>query len=146
MTPINDKTFRPRFVYWWPDHFTGDPYVSRVMRPLHRHFYRALIIESFVNSWRPYLPNDDQELWMLADAESAEQWLAHKDVVMRKFTLTEDGKLWQHKRILADWETALKGKERDRENGRKGGLMGGKGRPKKSQAEPSTSQDPLGPP
>jgi uncharacterized protein YdaU (DUF1376 family) len=121
--------YEPKYVMWHEKDFAADTYVSRVMRPLDRHFYRALIIASSYNSERPFLPNDDTQLWILADAESLDQWMSHKDVVMHKFALTEDGKHWQHKRILADWQLMIDAHQKYVERGRKGGLKGGKGRP-----------------
>ena len=117
-----DQHYEPKYIYWHEKDFLADPYVSRVMRWIHRHFYRALIIASCYNSERPYLPNDDAQLWVLADAESLEQWLAHKDIVMYKFTLTEDGAHWQHKRVLADWELMLAAYKERSESGKRGGL------------------------
>jgi uncharacterized protein YdaU (DUF1376 family) len=138
MATQNDKVYEPKYLYWWQKDFSADPYVSRVMRSLHRHFYRALIIESCFNSCRPYLPNDDEQLWMLADAESPEQWLAHKDVVMRKFTLTADGKYWQHKRVLADWQLMLDAHAKNVEKGRKGGKK--KASNNQAQSGPASSE------
>lgn len=138
---------------WYEKDFSADAYVSRVMRPLHRHFYRALLIASCFNSERPYLPNDDEQLWILADAESLEQWMSHKDVVMRKFTLTADSKHWQHKRILKDWQLMLDAHNERSEAGRRGGRKAGKGRalsgsakaqPSTAQAELSSAQAPSG--
>jgi uncharacterized protein YdaU (DUF1376 family) len=121
--------YEPKYVMWHEKDFAADTYVSRVMRPLDRHFYRALIIASCFNSERPFLPNDDAQLWILADAESLHQWLSHKDVVMHKFTLTQDGEHWQHKRILADWQLMQDAHQKYVERGRKGGKKAGKGRP-----------------
>jgi uncharacterized protein YdaU (DUF1376 family) len=123
------SVYEPKYVMWHEKDFAADAYVSRVMRPLDRHFYRALIIASCFNSERPYLPNDDAQLWILADAESLHQWLSHKDVVMHKFALTQDGQHWQHKRILADWQLMFDAHQKYVERGRKGGLKAGKGRP-----------------
>jgi uncharacterized protein YdaU (DUF1376 family) len=114
-------TYEPKYLYWYEKDFASDAYVSRVMRSLDRHFYRALIIASCFNSLRPYLPNDDSQLWILADAESLEQWMEHKAVVMHKFTLTADRKYWQHKRILADWQLMIDAHEKYVNAGKLGG-------------------------
>lgn len=135
-------TYEPNYLMWWEKDFAADTYVSRVMRPLHRHFYRALIIASCFNSERPYLPNDDGQLWVFADAESLEQWMAHKDIVLHKFSLTTDGRFWQHKRILADWQKMLAAHEERSEAGKRGGKKAGKGRPAKAQ--PNLAQAPSG--
>jgi len=149
---MESHVYEPKYVMWYEKDFAADTYVSRVMRSLHRHFYRALIIASCFNSLRPFLPNDDSQLWIFADAESLDQWIAHKDVVMHKFTLTQDGKHWQHKRILADWQMMLDAHQKNVEKGRKGGNTAGKGRPsgsaqaqpKPAQAQPNSDQAELG--
>jgi hypothetical protein len=115
-------TYEPKYLYWYEKDFASDAYVSRVMRSLDRHFYRALIIASCFNSLRPYLPNDDFQLWILADAESFDQWMEHKNVVMHKFQLCPaNDNLWEHKRILADWQLMLDAHEKYVSAGKLGG-------------------------
>jgi uncharacterized protein YdaU (DUF1376 family) len=135
------SNYEPKYLCWHEKDFAADPYVSRVMRSLDRHFYRALIIASYFNSLRPYLPNDDAQLWILADAESLEQWLAHKDVVMHKFQLCPaNDNLWEHKRILADWQLHLDAQQKRVDAGR----LGGKQKASNAKQEPSSALAPVG--
>ena len=98
--------FKPKFIAWYEDDFRADRIVQR-MTPVQRSFYRNLIIESYYNEARPYLPTDDSKLWELADAENVEQWQDNKKAVLVKFTEVsrQDGtKVFQNKRVLEEWE------------------------------------------
>jgi hypothetical protein len=96
--------------------------------------YRTLCNAAFYCEDRPYLPDDDNELWMLAGCESHEQWEENKVPVRKMFTqITKAGKvLLSRKRILDDWQRMVK-KRREIKNaradaGRRGGLASGKSR------------------
>jgi hypothetical protein len=96
--------FKPKFIPWYEDDFRADRQVAR-MTTVQRSLCRTLIIESYYNELRPYVPDDDAKLWQLADAESPQQWLQNKDVVLAKFKLTSDGQsLLYNKRVLEQWE------------------------------------------
>ena len=79
----------------------------RHMRPIQRHFYRSLLIQASYCSTRPYLPDDDSQLWMLADADSLEHWKSHVPPVRAMFQpVTISGmKLLSQERLLKEWET-----------------------------------------
>lgn len=91
------------------ERLSGGPVRSSRHEVAGTHFYRALLQQSYFCSTRPYLPNNDEELWLLADAESLEQWREHKAAVMRKFHLVtiEEVQYWAHKRLLSDWRLVL---------------------------------------
>lgn len=90
---------------WYEDSFQADLRV-RYMKPTQRHFYRALIIQSFYCDERPYLPDNDDMLWMLADANDKEHWMEHAPVVRSMFTpvAIDDVPLLSHGKILREWE------------------------------------------
>jgi hypothetical protein len=104
---------KPHFMGWYENDFQAELGVRR-MKPIERHFYRALLIQSFFCAERPYLPNDDDQLWVLADADSKEHWMGHRDVVVamfKKYGATRYG----HPRVLRDWkatEEKYKGKSK----------------------------------
>jgi len=66
--------------------------------------YRALCQVARYCETRPYLPDDDNELYILADADSIDQWKANREAILVKFQkVTVDGKpMLAHKRVLAD--------------------------------------------
>ena len=99
------KDFKPRFITWYEDDFRADRIVAR-MTPLQRAFTRSLMLECYYNEQRPWLPTDDNKLWLLADAASLEQWLENKDAVLVKFTpVTHSGiSLYENKRVLEEWQ------------------------------------------
>lgn len=115
--------YEPQYMCWYERDFQADLFVARGMKWLERHFYRALLQQSFYHSTRPYLPDNDEELALLADTESVEQWLEHKAVVMKKFQpVTIDGvRYWAHKRLLADWRRVLAAAAKASAAGKKSG-------------------------
>jgi hypothetical protein len=60
---------------------------------------------AFFCSARPYLPTNDDELWILADAGTKENWLENKKAIMIKFQLVKvkGVEVWSHKRLMRDW-------------------------------------------
>lgn len=102
----NNKTHKPEYVCWYDDAFQADLYVRRGLTWLQRHFYRTLCIAAYFCDTRPYLPNDDDQLWLLADAESLEMWQANRTAVLKKFSAIEieGAHLLAHKRVLEGWE------------------------------------------
>jgi uncharacterized protein YdaU (DUF1376 family) len=103
------ETYEPNYIFWYEREFSNDIQVSRGMNWLQRHFYRALCIAAMYCSTRPYLPDDDDQLWLLADAESKDMWTANKGAVLVKFQRMTRNKvaLLSHKRLLRDWERML---------------------------------------
>lgn len=103
------QKYQPKFIFWHELEFMGDEQVAMGMSNLQRHFYRALCIKGMFCSTRPYLPADDNQLWLLADAGSLKAWLENKDAVLVKFQPVEikGVKLLAQKRLLRDWELLL---------------------------------------
>jgi hypothetical protein len=70
--------------------------------------YRALCQSMFFHTTRPYLPDDDEVLWVLAGCESIEQWMTHKEKVIQRFTpLINNPKLLENNRVSQDWERVV---------------------------------------
>jgi uncharacterized protein YdaU (DUF1376 family) len=103
----HDKAITPKYIPWCETEFWNDPVVVQAMNWMQRHLYRALLLKAHVCATRPYLPQDDSQLWLLADAGSLKNWVENKDAVLQKFVeQTVDGvPMWVHKRVLADFET-----------------------------------------
>jgi hypothetical protein len=94
---------KPLFQPWNEEEFQADVFV-RGMTWLQRHLYRTLLQAAFYHSTRPYLPNDDEVLWVLAGAESQEMWEQNKSKILKRFTPLEDQpELLEHKRVTSDW-------------------------------------------
>lgn len=113
---------KPKYQLWNEEEFLGDLYV-RAMTPLQRWMYRTLLQASFFHSTRPYLPDDDNLLWMLAGCENKQQWLNNMDPVRAMFTPLEEAgvRLIGQKRVVSDWERLLDKRELHAELGRRGG-------------------------
>lgn len=118
------QKYQPRYIFWHELEFMGDEQVAVGMSNLQRHFYRALCIKGMFCSTRPYLPTDDNQLWVLADAGSLKVWQENKDAVLVKFQPVEiEGvKLLAHKRLLRDWDLLLKDHNKKVKAGRAGGF------------------------
>jgi uncharacterized protein YdaU (DUF1376 family) len=94
------------------------------MTNVQRWIYKSLLQEAFVCSSRPRLPDDDDELWIMADCDNIEQWRENKQVIVRMFDRTqEDGvPLLTHKKLEEDWDRLQERRDARAEAGRKGGL------------------------
>lgn len=98
----NDKIV-PKFINYYRDNFQGSLRVNRRLDWLQRHIYKALCLEACFCATRPYLPDDDAELAILADVPD-EVWMKNRDAVLKMFTKTDEG--YTHPRILSEWEKA----------------------------------------
>lgn len=81
----NGQEYEPPYQFWREPDFQKDQYVSRILTPVQRGMYRAMLQGAFYLSTRPYLPTSDIELMALADAGSMECWMANKDAIMVLF-------------------------------------------------------------
>ena len=95
---------KPLYQPWNEEEFQGDVYV-RGMNHVQRWMYRTLLQAAFFHSTRPYLPNDDEVLWVLAGCESIEEWQQNKDKILKRFRTIEVGgeNLLENKRVSSDW-------------------------------------------
>jgi hypothetical protein len=111
---------------WREEAFRADEYVQ-ALAPVEKWMLRALLQAAFVCSQRPYLPDDDARLWVLAGCDSQEQWDQHKVAVRALFTPIQlDGqKLLSQKKLIEDWDRMSKVRSARAEAGRKGGLAKG---------------------
>lgn len=111
---------KPLYIPWNDEEFNADPRV-RGMNHYQRWMYRSLLQACFWTTDRPNLPNDDEQLWVLAGCESLEEWSQNKDKVLRRFTVVEiEGvSVLQNKRVVADWERLMDVRGRMAEMGQK---------------------------
>jgi|HubBroStandDraft_1064217.scaffolds.fasta_scaffold165012_2 hypothetical protein len=117
-----EKKYEPAYVCWVERDFMGDRVTMR-MTPHQRLMYRALCQAAMFTSTRPWLPDDDEELYLLADADSLEHWKANREAVLQKFYPVEVAgqRLLEHKRILHDWEGIMEYVDQRRAAGARGG-------------------------
>lgn len=138
--------FKPKFVPWYEDDFQADRAVKR-WTSVQRALYRNLLMESYYNDLRPNLPNDDSQLWLLADAESLQQWLDNKEPILVKFyeDVDSDGVsiLW-NKRVRQEWGEMQERLEQRRNAGAasaKARLLKSSGNKKSARAQDTKTQD-----
>jgi len=114
---MNEK---PMYQPWNEDEFLADEGV-RKMDKYARWMYRTLLQSSFFCSTRPYLPSDDDQLWVLSGCDSLKMWQKHKKFVLPMFTEVEvrGVKLLYRKRVLKDWKRKEKIRVRNKENAEK---------------------------
>lgn len=122
MASDSKKQFKLDYVCWHENEFMADRHVVR-MTPHQRLMYRSLCQAAMFCSTRPHLPDDDDQLFILADADSLEHWKQNRDAVLVKFYPEEiDGKpMLAHKRLLADWDQILEGVNQKRAAASRGG-------------------------
>jgi hypothetical protein len=114
------ETYKPKYMTWWEEDFLSDRKVMRML-PQARHYYRALLQAALFCSTRPYLPNIEEELMLLADAISPEDWSTHRETVLRMFDACElNGvQLYSHKRLLEQWKIMQDQQKHWKEMGRR---------------------------
>ncbi len=90
---------------WYHEAFMADRRV-RVMAPLAVKTYMMLLHEAFVCSTRPNLPDDEEELRLLAYCNSPEEWDSIRNVVLGMFSkeVVNGQKVLTNKRLTKDWE------------------------------------------
>lgn len=103
--PMRD--YKPPFMCWFEADFWADRAVTS-MTWLQRLFYRALLQAAFQCDTRPYLPDDDAQLWVLAGAPNLKTWQREKGSILAKFSPLEiDGeRVLGNKRVLEEWYIA----------------------------------------
>jgi uncharacterized protein YdaU (DUF1376 family) len=101
----NGQEYEPPYQFWQEPEFQKDQYVNRILTPMQRGMYRAMLQGAFYLSTRPYLPSDDVKLMALADAGSMENWTANKAAIMVLFQPAKwkGEEVWGHKRLIRDW-------------------------------------------
>src|SRR5260370_38700610 len=101
----NSSDFKPIFIHWYEDDFQADLAVRR-MTSRQRAFYRNFLMYCYFGDKRPYLAADDEELWLIADADSKQEWLENKKAILTKFTerLTKGGPRLANKRVREEWQ------------------------------------------
>jgi uncharacterized protein YdaU (DUF1376 family) len=101
-----DKKYMPQYHCWSENDFQSDRQVQRLPYPA-RRLYRVLLQAAFTCPTRPYLPANDEELYLLAEADDLEYWSLHKGPVLKMFTpfKGKDGEdLLERKRLTRDWQ------------------------------------------
>jgi uncharacterized protein YdaU (DUF1376 family) len=110
---------KPLFQPWNDEQFVAD-FRVRGMTAIQRWMYRALLQAAFFHETRPYLPNDDDVLWVLAGCESIQQWMENKPAILKCFSHIEGG-LLSNKRLTADWAKFEAEREAYVERGKRSG-------------------------
>jgi hypothetical protein len=93
------------YLRWDEPAFWADRVVASRMTTHQRHLYRALLLAALWCPTRPDLPNDDNELYLLADADDVADWQKNKAPILTKFHEDEvDGaKVLYNNRLRKEW-------------------------------------------
>lgn len=94
--------YKPPYMPFYVRAFYGD-FRVRTMTPRQRAMYRSLLDYGWTALRPCYIPNDQGQLWLMADADSLEQWERDKGPVLRMFTLTDDGEFYCKSRQLEEY-------------------------------------------
>jgi hypothetical protein len=138
---LNGQEYLPPYQFWHEKDFWNDEHVSRGMNFTQRHRYRALLQSAFFCSTRPYLPDDDDLLWKLADAGTKQNWLENKEPILVKFQKIDKGgkTLLNHKRLMRDWIKLLENSEK--QSARRRGKSDEEDEEPHSAVEPTITDD-----
>ena len=106
---------------WNEEEFNGD-FLVQQMNQMEKWMYRSLLQAAFFCATRPYLPDDDKQLWRLAGCDDAKTWGKHKAKVLKMFQKFREGdlKLLCQKRIQIDWNREQERREVLSKKGLKG--------------------------
>jgi len=119
MVPIDERS-KAKYQPWNEEGFSSDIKVNR-MTQLQRWMYRTLLQRAFVCSTRPRLPDDDEELWQLADCKDLKQWQANKDKILAMFErATINVPVLTNRRLEEDWSRILDIREERSKAGKEG--------------------------
>lgn len=106
---------------WGHEEFMADVRVRR-MTPTALKTYMMLLHEAFVCEVRPNLPDDEEELELMAYCTDHEEWLSVRDTVLGMFTRDSiDGvQVLTRKRLQDDWNKIQEIREARSEAGKEG--------------------------
>lgn len=62
---------------------------TRGMNNVQRWMCRTLLQQAFICDTRPYLPDNDDDLWLFADCKDKTEWIKNKDKVLKMFRREE---------------------------------------------------------
>jgi uncharacterized protein YdaU (DUF1376 family) len=136
------KDFKPTFIPWYETDFRADRIVQR-MTPVQRSFYRNLLLDCYFGEHRPYISANDSELWLIAEANTLEEWLAAKTLILTKFTAVElkDGtRALSNKRVLEEW-ARLEHLLKQKQNAGLASAMARRAKAKNPPAPPKSRKD-----
>jgi hypothetical protein len=114
------ECWKPPFMPWFEGDFCGS-FNVRKMKPLARLMYRSLLAQGWHSDNPPYIPTNEADLMLMADAPSPEQWAEHKDTILGRFKQTDDGQWLFHPKAVREYTRALHEHHRKVEAGAKGG-------------------------
>lgn len=99
---------KPLYFPWNEEAFQSDLDV-RGMNNIERWIYRTLLQSCFFVSSRPYLPNNNESLWVLAGCKNKSEWMSNRRKPLKKFVeITINGhEVLENKRVSEDWNKLL---------------------------------------
>lgn len=121
-----DDQSKGNYQPWNHEVFMADRHV-RKMKSHTRKSYAMLLHEMFFCTTRPYLPDNDQDLYAYADCDSIEEWLGMKDEILRMFEkVTLNGaRMLYHKRVAEDWDRMVDAREKRIQKAKIAGTISG---------------------
>jgi hypothetical protein len=112
-----EERWQAPYMPWFESDFSGSFHV-RTMQPLARLMYRSLLAHSWHSDNPPYLPNNEAVLMKMADAPTPEAWAEHKEVILARFQITENGKELFHPKTVREYDRARREHDRKAQAGR----------------------------
>lgn len=95
---------KPIYQPWNEDEFQSGMRTRR-LNYIQKWMYRSLLQSAFYHPTRPFLPLDDETLWVLAGARDLEHWIENKASVLKCFQYhPTDPSLIRHDRVCHDWQ------------------------------------------
>jgi hypothetical protein len=114
---------KPRAFQWCPvetEKLFASPWFW-AMKDFQRGWYLCLLLRAWEKTPQLQLPNDDDELQILAGVTDSRMWQAHKKLVLDRFLVSTDGKTLSNPKLRDVYKRQIEGYERRRRAGEKGG-------------------------
>src|SRR5438309_8227955 len=100
---MSETAYKPPYMPFYVRDFYGD-FRVRTMTPRQRAMYRSLLDNAWMALRPCYIPNDSEQLWLMADADSMQQWEENSGPVLRMFNVSEDGAFYFKNRQLQEYD------------------------------------------
>jgi len=120
MADDSRKDYKPPYQKWSELDFIADESVQ-LLTWLQKFLYRTLLQKMFFCKTRPYLPDDDEQLWHLAGAKNQKMWNENREAIIPVFftQLERDGvKLLRNKRVDEEWQDLIETLEKNSKAGK----------------------------
>lgn len=108
---MSGEDFKPNWIKWAQEDFEHACYKMKLNK-VQQDMYFHLLMACYFGDDRPYIPDDPEQLWVLAEADSLEHWKQNcQPFLSKKFvevTRENGDEMLQNPRAMREWEELRK--------------------------------------